>query len=140
VIAGIVAWRVSNLSGQVQAASTARTIEAQLVVAALERLVGGSQRRAAGLAALGVLKSTTEKELQYVLTAGSNRWEAHEIKNVRVMVSWFLKGPRLDCGSDQPQINKAAERYKDDWEKKQPRTDGADYGDDGGRANLPSTD
>jgi hypothetical protein len=79
-------------------------------------------------------------QLQYVLTAGSNRWEAHEIKNVRVMVSWFLKGPRLDCGSDQPQINKAAERYKDDWEKKQPRTDGADYGDDGGRANLPSTD
>ena len=35
--------------------------------------------------------------------------------------------------SDQPQINEAAERYKDDWGKKQPRTDGADYGDDGGR-------
>jgi uncharacterized membrane protein len=44
VISGFVAWRVSALSGQVQA-------ETQLVNAALDHLIGGSQKRAAGLAA-----------------------------------------------------------------------------------------
>jgi hypothetical protein len=84
------------------------------------------------LAALRALKSTTEKkrwdknyeqavrgllitQLQYVLTGGSNRWEAHEIKNVRVMAVWFLKSAGLDCGIDNRPIRDAAWRYRDDW-------------------------
>jgi hypothetical protein len=78
-------------------------------------------------------------QLQYVLTGGSNnRWEAHEIKNVRVMAVWFLKSAGLDCGIDNRPIREAAWRYRDDW-KNQSRTDGVCY-KDGGRANQGAVD
>lgn len=43
LLAAVMAWRSSRSASRIQVTSIERTIEAQLVVAALSHLVGGSQ-------------------------------------------------------------------------------------------------
>lgn len=50
-------------------------------------------------------------QLEFVLTQGTNRWEAHEIRNVRVMATWFMSGERLDFGVNQARFLNAVKLY-----------------------------
>src|SRR3954470_23028210 len=95
---------LADLNSQLQSVLADKSREAELVVSALNHLVGGSQERAAGLAALRLLESITPIErwagykgfirnllstqLIFVLTEGRNRWEAHEIENAHAISAW----------------------------------------------------
>lgn len=152
-LSAFVLLRVNRLQRGVSLVVADKTREAQLVIGALDHLIGGSQERTAGLAALRVLSETTDDlrwatykpaitdllsvQAQYVLTGGRNRWEAHEIANVRTIASWFLQGNGwTGDAAEVSRVRTAAERYISDWEAER-REDGHKY-DDGGRANAPA--
>jgi hypothetical protein len=151
VFSGLAAWRVGNLSGKVQQSIADRSTETNLIVTALNHLVGGSQERTAGVAALRVLKDTAlsdrwhdyddavrnllTTQLQFILARGRNRWEAHEIANAQEIARWFLDtNGQIRSGHAQTGVTIAAQRYISDWGNKE-RRDGDKY-DDGGRADC----
>ncbi len=142
--AAIVSAVVSLVSALMVARNTARvnrliadrTREAELVVNALSHLVGGSQERTAGLAALTLLRAETPSErwagyessierllstqMIYVLTAGRNRWQAHEVENMRQIAKWFGTKKGVYFGESHWSVKLAAKRYIADWVQRPP--------------------
>jgi hypothetical protein len=155
IISSYLLWRIGNLSGQVQQSIADRSTETDLILTAFNHLGGGTQERTTGIAALRILRDTAlpgrwrdyhealrnllTTQLQFVLTGGHNRWETHEIANAREIARWFLNdSERLQFGDTQPDIARAVQRYKSDWQKR-PRNDDERY-DDGGRANSQAVE
>lgn len=156
VASSLSAARTRRITTELQRVTADRTREAELVVNALNHLVGGSQERAAGLAALSFLKSETPserwaayensvrdllvKQLIFVLTAGRNRWEAHEVENVREIANWFINGGRLDFGDVEPRVRSAVDTYVTDWNRRSEKSatpkEGERKDDGGGRPNT----
>lgn len=123
VIAAGVSLVVAAVSAYFTIWSTHRQRTVDLIVAALEHMTGGSQERGAGLAALRALRGRQSKahiferlawkpygpvvgqqlyrQLIYVLNYGRNKYEAHEIENVIVMLDWLTKDELL-LGSCDP--------------------------------------
>lgn len=131
VMASRITTRVSELNRDLQKVIADKTREAELVVNALNHLVGGSQERTAGLAALNMLRVETPlarwtgyenfvrtllaTQLIYVLTAGANRWQAHEVENVRQMTEWFMENGKPNFGDFQSRVRSATDTYIADW-------------------------
>jgi len=106
---------ISHLEQETQLAVAATSRDTELVVTALGHLVGGSQARAAGLATLRTLKSMAgarwpeyrqpvgeilRTQLVFVLTRGRNRWEAHEVANLKIMSAWLGSDSTLGLDAD----------------------------------------
>ena len=133
---------ISNLERETQLAVSATSRDTELVVTALGHLGGGSQDRAAGLAALRALKSLTgtrwpeygevvgqllHTQMMFVLTRGRNRWEAHEVANLMNMSTW-LDSDATTLAFDanmRLRLKQAMETYVADWT----------HGESGGRKN-----
>lgn len=142
--------KLADLNSDLQAVLADKSREAELVVSSLDHLVGGSQERTAGLAALRLLKSLTPVErwtryevfvrdllstqLIFVLTEGRNRWEAHEAENARMISAWLLADRQFLSEDAQVRIRQAVERYAGQWGSRR-RADGEKQ-EDGGRANA----
>jgi hypothetical protein len=146
--------RAARLSREVAVLVAEKSTETQLIVEALSHLIGGSQKRAAGLSALQILKAITPDarwnyydksarqliatQVEYVLTGGSNRWEAHEIQNIREGARWFVHNGQWTRDERYSELKNAALRYIDNWQHSEgggSRVDGKEY-KDGGRANV----
>ena len=157
-VASIIAnVRTARLSREVSVLIAETSIETQLVVQALNNLIGGSQKRATGLAALRILKAITPDarwnyydqavtqliatQVEYLLTGGTNRWEAHEIQNIREAARWFVRDGHWTSDERYGELKDAAWRYISSWnlELGRSRVDGEAY-TDGGRANIRATE
>jgi len=101
---------IAQLQRDTQLAISATSRETELVVTALGHLVGGTQERAAGIAALRALKALADTrwpdygsvvgqvlytQLVFVLTRGRNRWEGHEVVNLETMSKWLASDGTL---------------------------------------------
>lgn len=127
---------VARLEQETQLAVSATSRETELVVTALGHLGGGSQERAAGLAALRALKSLTGTrwpdyspvvgqllytQLLFVLTQGRNRWEAHEVANLMCMSTWIDSDATLGFDANMRlRVQQEMKTYVDDWEHGEP--------------------
>jgi hypothetical protein len=132
-IAAAAAAIVAGVNGYLGVRAGRRQRDTDLMVNALTHFVGGSQERSAGIAALRVLRGPTGRDSRnwrrygsavgtlfssqaiYVLSAGGNRWQAHEVANVIGMVEWLLKDRNLaiDVASNEP-LTRAMMKYCDD--------------------------
>lgn len=103
---------------------------ADLIVAALGRFEGGSQRRSAGIAALRALSKGPQwheyqdavgvlfySQLLYLFAHGSNRWESHEVANMTEMADWLLcEGSlKFEDQGDKDRLWSAMIRYITDY-------------------------
>jgi hypothetical protein len=129
-----------------------------LVVAALEHMTGGSQERGAGLAALAALRGERSwgarfgrrkgldyeaaigqhlyRQLIYVMNYGSNKGQAHEIENIRVMLDLLLGEDQLIQACDRGQVEQLQNSLKRFANSAQIRPDENDAGAAAARAAL----
>ncbi|MGC5075675.1 hypothetical protein [Agrococcus sp. DT81.2] len=131
---GLTGALVGVIATVVVTTSTSRTQrEDELVMSALSHLVGGSQHRTAGIAALHVLRGAAVKggragrwhryrsaidalvyaQLLYLLMHGGNRGQAHEIANMDSMAEWLFDGDAAELRDEQKrvQLQEAMQRY-----------------------------
>jgi hypothetical protein len=128
ILAGGVSLVVAMAGAYVAVWSVNRQRTVALIVAALEHMTGGSQERGAGLAALAALRGTRSRDigfgrrrwldhqaaigqhlyrqLIYVMNYGSNRGQAHEIENIRVMLDLLLSEDHLIEVCDRGQVER----------------------------------
>ncbi|MDQ0030145.1 hypothetical protein J2S89_001970 [Arthrobacter bambusae] len=128
---GVVVATISSVS--VTAWGNRRQRENELVVSALTHLVGGSQERTAGIAALTVLSSRLPRrrwakytpavgqllysQLVYLLLHAGNRGQAHEIANIIAMADWLLSEGTFgfDEARKREHLLGAMESYTKNW-------------------------
>lgn len=109
-----------------------RRLFAEQLAIAYDRFAGGSQRRSAGIASLeGLRRSSTRlwkrhetavddfviAQALYLLEEGGNRFEAHELANLRCLLNWIdpaRVGPRPLEAWQLDALRAAIERFEKD--------------------------
>lgn len=116
------------------------------LVTALGYFTGGSQNRSVEISAIRGLEGKKDLgeqfrntvvplfrgQLLYLLAHGSNRWESHEVGNIREMMTIYLElAPGCASSKDMREVGNALQRYRDEWEQRNvPKVPGGNANED----------